>query len=131
MTKSWDSFASFTKQVDADFGAGAYNAFREHLRKQGKTFDDVAYMPFSSAVVGADDDEGTLKYHRSVINSDEGRAFLNSFAGRPLDSTTGFQNNYSQFVSAPTEKRGSIFSPVAPVKRRKSIFSGSNSLFGN
>lgn len=138
---SWDAYKRVVAETDRDFGKGAYDSLRTHLIQNGKSFQDFNDVLLDDIIQGKTDDEytDTYRFHQNVINSNEGRAFLNQFAGRDPDSTTGFYNDKTVSSGSTTKapKRASIFTSkptfaTGSSKRRGNLFSSMfNSLFGN
>ena len=125
MTKSWDAYKNLGLKIDKEFGSGAFNAVQSHLRsKAGNAgLDKYAGTTFNQAVRDVDDEAGTLNYHESWLQTPDAMAFLNNYAGRPVDSTAGFMfSGTSQFVdNTSPERRGSIFNPTATSLDKKQI----------
>lgn len=138
---SWDAYKRIVAETNKNFGEGAYDALRTHLAQNGKSFQDFNDVYLMDIAQGKTDDEymDTYRYHQNVINSNEGRAFLNQFAGRDASSTVGFYGDktVSSGSSSKAPTRASIFTSkpsfsTGTSKRRGNIFGSMfNSLFGN
>lgn len=136
---SWDGYKKARYETDKEFGAGAYDALTKHANASGKPLQSFNDVSLEDIVSGKTNDEykDTYKFHKNVVNSDFGRAFLNDFAGRSPDSMKGFYTDKTvSSTSSISSSRGSVLNTptfgTTSSKRRPSLFGSINqSLFGN